>query len=137
MPLRQLLLDRAAVEIANPLAWMPDLNQRMSANEITPAGECPECGAVAHLDMTTEYRINLLRQLVAEGLTLGEVVQCMGVDREATEAAVNAVKQYADDDLVFDDRVFLSEADDGCWVSCWAWVAISTGSKNEDTAPAG
>ena len=123
-------------DLANPFAWMADLDQRVSANEITPAGECPECGAFAHRDMTAGERHNLLRQLVAAGLTLGDVAQCLGVERDADDAAVKAVKQFADDDIQFDDRVFLSEADDGCWVSCWAWVAIGPSTTPDDTAAA-
>lgn len=122
--------------LANPFAWIDGLAERVSPNEIVPAGECPECGAVAHLSMTVEDRVSLLSQLVAQGLTLGEVAQCMGVERDATEAAAKAVKQFADDDVQFDDRVFLSEADDGCWVSCWVWVAMGPSTTPEDTAAA-
>jgi hypothetical protein len=29
-----------------------DVQERVQAGEVTPAGECPECGALAHLDET-------------------------------------------------------------------------------------
>lgn len=119
-----------------PLGWIADAGERIEPNEIAPAGECRNCGALAHREMTTGDRASLLRQLVAAGLTLGDVVRCMGIERDANETALQAARQFANDDLEFDDHVFLSAADGGCWVSCWVWVALGPSTTPEDAAAA-
>lgn len=109
-------------DIETPYFWIDDLSQRVFPNEVVPAGECPECGCLAHKKMSASERTHLLRGLVREGLTVGEVMECMGTPVSESPAAKRAVGQYGDDDLQFDDKVLLSEGDDGSWVSCWVWV---------------
>jgi DNA-binding transcriptional regulator YiaG len=38
---------------ASALQLVASIEERISAEEIVPAGECPECGALAHLDEIT------------------------------------------------------------------------------------
>lgn len=112
--------------IETPYFWINDLSQRIFPNELVPAGECPECGCLASRDMSPVERRNLLLALKAKGLTYDEVVECLGVKADDSPAAAAAKQQYASDDLEFDETVFLSEADGGAWVSCWAWVDAPT-----------
>jgi len=97
-------------------------SQRISPNELVPAGECPECGCLARRAMSAMERRNVLLALKADGLVYAEVVECLGVPAADSPAAAAAKQLYASDDLEFDETVFLSEADGGAWVSCWAWV---------------
>lgn len=120
------LWSGADADIETPHFWIDDLCQRVFPNEIVPAGECPECGSLAHKKMAAIDRTNLLRILVREGLTFGEVMECMGTRVSESPAAERAVRHYSDDDLQFDDTVMLSEGDGGAWVSCWAWVENPT-----------
>lgn len=46
-----------------------------------------------------------------------------GEQQVAYHADIEAARtKYADDDLEIDDEAFVSEADEGTWVSAWVWV---------------
>jgi len=67
--------DNAAVEcdncgwtgIGSRLNMISDIEQRLDAGGIIPAGQCPDCGALAYLAIT-DYEARV-RQLEAEGMT--------------------------------------------------------------------
>lgn len=74
---------------ASNLHSVSDIEERVSAGEIVPAGECPECGALAHLSEDDNTRER------------AEIVDALKALREAVypfedDDALNAAKAKAD-----------------------------------------
>lgn len=109
------------------------MEARVEPNELVPAGECPDCGCLAHRVMSQADRARLLVALKGSGVTWAEIAESVGVGRAASAAATRAMQLHATDEIEFDERVFLSEAEGGTWVSCWAWVDTPEAESESDS----
>jgi len=64
-----------------------------------------------------------LRDLVSQGLTIGDCMQLLGVRTDADPLASKAVRLLQDDGAVeFDECTVVSESERGAYVLGWLWV---------------
>lgn len=95
--------DWTGDDLRYDLAMVPDLNERVHPGEIVPAGECPECGCLAHAarpDQDYAAAMAFVRQ-VARMLTEAEAVAGIcdedGItDPEKIEARAEEIRDNED-----------------------------------------
>ena len=73
-----------------------------------------------------------VQELVDRGLTFGNCINVLGESRDENPYAVAAKENYGDDDLEFDDKLVVSESDDGAFVMAWRWVGSNELPKAHD-----
>ena len=91
------------------------LYERVAPGEIMPAGECPECGALAHLDTTAlDYP----------------------PEWNQPEASANEVdsarRTLSGETFRVDTHTHVLREDDGFWVHAWAWISGPPKASTDD-----
>lgn len=84
----------------------------------------PEIKSIPVADVSDEQRrIQLVRELRAEGLRIGEAIQACAVPDEDPYVRAARDLVYGSDDVEIDPHTTTSVADEGAWVLSWIWVS--------------
>ena len=76
-----------------------------------------------------------LGELRAKGLTLGDCVAVIGVERDADRYASVAQKMYAQEGVLeIDTTTVVSESTGGNYVLAWVWVSDDDAGVNNEAA---
>ena len=72
--------------------------------------------------MDKQARIEAVRALEAQGLTIQEVLEAIGVP--VNENRYSQALEYQTDEVEcgMSAHTIVSESDEGAWVLCWRWV---------------
>ena len=82
-----------------------DFQERVSPGEIVPAGECPECGALAHLSSTPEWARSRLWCALSWSDESGELDVSFHPTKEAAQEAILAELEGLYGEIFRDDPV--------------------------------
>ena len=82
------------------------LHERVAPGEVMPAGECPECGALAHLDTTV----------------LDHPPEWNQPEASANEVD-NARRALSGESFRVDTHTHVIRENSGFWIHAWAWVS--------------